>query len=473
MTIITKVGAGIGAILAVSLAANIAALDTLGTVRGLAEQSMTRSAKVLELTGAMTTNLAMVRFAQRGILLYTMAKEPEEAAAQRQRLGASMSAIRQNLEGLKPLVNSPDAKADLSTFEQALGNYQELTNEILRNVDSGQLAEAVSILKVKSKPFGASMEKAAAGLAKSERDWTAAAGVDVARSGSRAWWILCALLAVQLIAGAGTAAMMWQIGQALRRATGEMSEVAGQVRAAAAQVAGGSQSLADGASTQAAALQQTSASTEEITATAKSGAETSAAAAGCVGGMYERMQEAATALEQMLVSMKQIAASGDKISRIIQVIENIAFQTNILALNAAVEAARAGEAGAGFAVVADEVRSLARRCSEAAHDTTELIGESVASSKQGGIHVEHVAALVKEVAAGAERARGLANDVSTSCQQQSRGVDQISHAILSMQAVTETTAAGAEQSAAAGKELLSQAQSMARIAAEVRRMVVR
>src|SRR6202011_3715616 len=99
----------------------------------------------------------------------------------------------------------------------------------------------------------------------------------------------------------------------------------------------------------------------------------------------------------MTTSMREIGASSGKISKIIKVIDEIAFQTNILALNAAVEAARAGEAGMGFAVVADEVRNLAQRCSQAAKDTSVLIAESIAHARTGKLRLDEVAQAMQQV----------------------------------------------------------------------------
>jgi methyl-accepting chemotaxis protein/methyl-accepting chemotaxis protein-1 (serine sensor receptor) len=128
------------------------------------------------------------------------------------------------------------------------------------------------------------------------------------------------------------------------------------------------------------------------------------------------------------------------VARIIRVIDEIAFQTNILALNAAVEAARAGEAGMGFAVVADEVRHLAQRCAQAARDTAALIEESISTSNHGKTK------LVEEVSLGS--------------QEQTRGIEQVARALTQMEQVTQQSAASTEESAAAAEELTAQASTL-------------
>ncbi len=147
------------------------------------------------------------------------------------------------------------------------------------------------------------------------------------------------------------------------------------------QLASGSQSVASGAVEQAASIEQTSASTAEIHSMIRKTAEHARSANQKVIESDRSVAEANQRLQEMITSMGEIASSSTRISKIIQVIDEIAFQTNILALNAAVEAARAGEAGMGFAVVADEVRTLAQRSAQAARDTADLIQESISKSE--------------------------------------------------------------------------------------------
>src|SRR4029077_11204444 len=218
------------------------------------------------------------------------------------------------------------------------------------------------------------------------------------------------------------------ITRTLRSATEQLAEGAGQITSAASQVASSSQSLAQGASEQAASLEETSASSEEITSMTRKNAENSQSAANVMSAVDQHVKEGNRTLEQMVVSMAEINASSDKISKIIKVIDEIAFQTNILALNAAVEAARAGEAGMGFAVVADEVRNLAQRSAQAAKDTATLIEESVAKSSEGSANLQKVTEVIHSITSSSSKVKVLVDEVNLGSQEQARGIEQISKA---------------------------------------------
>jgi len=181
--------------------------------------------------------------------------------------------------------------------------------------------------------------------------------------------------------------------------------------------------------------------------------------------------EANREVEAMVVSMREINASSDKISRIIKVIDEIAFQTNILALNAAVEAARAGEAGMGFAVVADEVRNLSQRCAQAAKDTAVLIEESIVKSNEGKIKLDRVAGVICSVTESSAKVKALVDEVSLGSEEQARGIDQISKAIEQMEQETQKAAANAQESASAGAELRAQSETIEGIVEQLAAMV--
>ena len=176
----------------------------------------------------------------------------------------------------------------------------------------------------------------------------------IAAGESASFWALLILVLSVVSGGLLAFFIVRSINMALTRAVTELGEGAEQVSSASGQVSSSSQSLAQGASEQAASLEETSASSEEMASMTRKNAENSQQAATFMNAVSQRITEANRTLADMTTSMQDIGASSGKISKIIKVIDEIAFQTNILALNAAVEAARAGEQGRGFAVVASE-----------------------------------------------------------------------------------------------------------------------
>jgi methyl-accepting chemotaxis protein/methyl-accepting chemotaxis protein-1 (serine sensor receptor) len=286
-----------------------------------------------------------------------------------------------------------------------------------------------------------------------------AADMRSASAMARSW--LIALLIASSMLGAGLGLFIIRSTNAiLRKAVDELASGAAQVASGAGQVAASSQSLSQGASEQAASAEETSASTEELTAITQKNADTCGLAAEVAQGVSAAIQDGNATLGQMVASMQSIQTSSEKISKIIKVIDEIAFQTNILALNAAVEAARAGEAGMGFAVVAEEVRNLAQRCSQAAKDTETLIGESVANSREGKVRLEQVGNVFHKITDSAHRVSTLVSDVNTASQEQAKGIQQVAQAVVQIQSVTQQVAASAEESAAASEELATLSESL-------------
>ncbi|MCX7711891.1 MAG: methyl-accepting chemotaxis protein [Clostridia bacterium] len=253
--------------------------------------------------------------------------------------------------------------------------------------------------------------------------------------------------------------------------TERLSQSSKMVASAAAQLAAASQQLAEGSNEQAASIEETSATMNETASminqnneNTRQASDLSEQAKGAAGAGFSKMNN-------MIVSMEELKKSSDKIAKIIKVIDDIAFQTNILALNAAVEAARAGEAGMGFAVVAEEVRNLAQRSAQAAKDTAEIIERNIELSRQGVDVSAEVLKSLEEINLKSQNVNSIVGEITAASEEQSRGIQQINEAVSQMEKVTQHNAATAEESAAAAQELQSQAEELEHVVFELNNMV--
>ncbi|MDE8753384.1 methyl-accepting chemotaxis protein [Pectobacterium polaris] len=237
----------------------------------------------------------------------------------------------------------------------------------------------------------------------------------------------------------------------------QVRESSESIATGASEIAAGSTDLSQRTEEQAANLQQTAASMEEISQTVRQNTETVRNATQLAQATSDTAAKGGEAVNNIVVTMKEITDSSHKIGDIISVIDGIAFQTNILALNAAVEAARAGEQGRGFAVVAGEVRSLAQRSASAAKEIKELINHSVEKVEAGSAMVDSAGATIEELVRQAHNVAGLLNEIGVTTQEQESGVSQIHDAVNQLDQVTQQNAALVEQSASAADSLSDQA----------------
>ena len=232
------------------------------------------------------------------------------------------------------------------------------------------------------------------------------------------------------------------------------------VATASAEIAQGNNDLSARTEQQASALEQTAASMEELSSTVKQNADSARTANQLAVSASTIAVKGGDVVGQVVETMRDINTSSRKISDIIQVIDGIAFQTNILALNAAVEAARAGEQGRGFAVVASEVRSLAGRSAEAAKEIKTLINASVEKVEHGTTLVDQAGATMTEVVTSIQRVTDIMGEISAASNEQALGVAQVGEAVTQMDQTTQQNAALVEEMAAAASSLKSQAQEL-------------
>ncbi len=247
-----------------------------------------------------------------------------------------------------------------------------------------------------------------------------------------------------------------KLGAGITVAAGKLSFEADQITASFDQLSKASQALAHSSNDQAEALQKTSLAVEQVSDMAAKNATHSGHARALFAETKTAAERGADDMSRMVEAMSSIRQSAQDIAKILKVIDEIAFQTNILALNAAVEAARAGTAGAGFGVVADEVRTLALRCAQAARDTTDKISESTQRSENGMQLSAKVSAHLELIVLKAREVDGLVEGIAQSSAEQSAGVGNISAAIADIDRVTRSNAASAEESASVTAEIEGQ-----------------
>jgi methyl-accepting chemotaxis protein len=254
------------------------------------------------------------------------------------------------------------------------------------------------------------------------------------------------------------------LNRSLTLAASELNTAADQFAAASKEVAAASNLLVEGATEQTSSLREVAASCGEIDSMIRKGETNAQSLAAVVAESKQASESGVEAMSGMTRALNEIAASHGKVFDIVNVVDNLAVQTNLLAMKAAVEANRSAEAAKALAVLAGEVGDLAQRSAQSAKETAAVVDLTAAAVSAGSSHAETIAGTLSTVAAEATCARELADEVSSESSGQTQGIERIARAISQIETVTKAVTAGAGQAAAASADLSSRAATMKNIA---------
>lgn len=459
-TITAKITYSVIAILAISLLAGFFALRAISGLGQTVRRTAAGTAQSLALAERIRAVTYQARFASRGTSLGLFEKLPADVEKAKQTFQDSATQVQQIADEIRPLLHDEVEQKALRDLESLLPAWQSLRQQMFNLADAGDTKSLSKLRNGDVRRTAEAVDKCAATLIDLENHAMKRATTDAESSVSVTFALQIVFIVAIAIAGAIVIAIVWRAGRQLKKVAAGLRLSAGQVAAASAQMGAQGLSLARASSEQAASLEETSAAAGVVASITHRSQEHTRTAAGLMSDVDRATQAGTAALQEMISSMTMIADSSSGIAKILKVIDEIAFQTNILALNAAVEAARAGEAGMGFAVVADEVRNLAGRCGEAARDTDGLIEQSIARARDGSAKLETLSELVRTIVAHSQQVKGLVDQIQAESDEHTRGMDQISNAVSQIGLTTQQTAAAAEEGAASGSEMTTQAEAL-------------
>jgi len=459
MNVCKKLGLSFGAAFLLTLLVGLVSLHAGGSLGAVVDRLIHVNARKQFLAEDINVAASFAMALERGIFVRTYKKDPATVERYSQQFQENQARFASRVEEFAALSGRDEDRQAVEDLQVAKGEMLRNHQEMMRHLHNSELDEAFKVYDV-AMPRLKQVKVVVERLAQAQGERMDAEGRSASALIWQNRWTTIVTICLSVLVGVVVAFVVIRISKTLRQVVSELADGAEQTASAATQVSIASQSLAQGASEQAASLEETSASTEQINSMALRNSEHSRTAAGLTAQSEQKFADANRSLDEMVASIGEINSQSDKISKIIKVIDEIAFQTNILALNAAVEAARAGEAGMGFAVVADEVRHLAQRCAQAAKDTSTLIEDSIARSHDGKKKVDQVTEAIHSITVDSAQIKTLVAEVRVGSEEQAHGIEQIGKAIAQMEQVTQQSAASSEESASAAEQLNAQSETL-------------
>lgn len=486
-------------LIAILLGIVVLAVLQMGRIRSSTEEVVENWLPSVELVNKMNTNTSDYRIAEISHVLSTSAAD---MAAFEQDMAGIQAEFQKNREGYEKLISSPEERKLYDTFSSDWAEYQALHDKMIVISRNNDTVAAKAILDGESRRVfergsdtllklvalnhdGADRAGATSGavFAMARNLMLLAAAAALLLAVFAALWLIRSItrplnravaVADQVAKGDLTARIESDAKDetglllaALARMQQSLAAIVGQVRTScdsiatgASQIASGNVDLSSRTEQQAASLEETAASMEELTSTVKQNADNAHQASSLARDASNTADQGREVVHQVVSTMQEITDSSARIASIINVIDSIAFQTNILALNASVEAARAGDQGRGFAVVAGEVRNLASRSAEAAREIKALIEESSRRVNEGSQLVEKAGATMSNVVSSVKRVTDIIDEISAASREQSDGIAQVNVAVAQMDQVTQQNAALVHEASAASASLAEQAQHL-------------
>ncbi len=471
MTIQKKLFGCYGAAMVLTLTMGLSAMYLFESMSSGVDKLVKSDAVKLTLAGELDTNAANIMVDEQSIMLRAMLHDKAGIATASTSLAANMAGFRSVIARFRPLLVTAEGKAMVDKLDDQSAQLSQEQQAFLPLIDAGNMEKAESMLTTQMLPIAAATNALGVQLLEREKGRIAKTGTDLASNVVTGHWTAISLMALSALLGVILYKVIRELDAQLRRSASDLSEGSDQVASAATEVSSSSQSLARDTSEQAAMIEETSASAEQINSMARRNSESARSATALVGEAVKTTEQTNLAVADCVQAMDRIGESSSKIAKTLQVIDKIAFQTNILALNAAVEAARAGEAGMGFAVVAEEVRNLAQRCAAASEEISTLIEQSLGNSDAGRVKMSTLVESGAKVNQVFASMKVLVEEISLSSEEQGRGIDQIGRAIQKMEQGTQKSAANAEESAAAAEELNAQSEQLREVASGLSQLV--
>lgn len=351
---------------------------------------------------------------------------------------------------------NPSTKPELEeSFNQsynATKSFINLTNQLINGA------------KISPALYFASADKAIANAKSADEQYSKTlyrlADIRIHKYTDQEPFVVIITIVALLITGYLFAGFYLSLASSVNEISNHLFVAAHEVEEAALKLADASNTLAEGNMEQSAAIQETASTLEESSSMVNQNTDNTRMAAALAKQAKESSTKGSMEINELLSSMVELKNSSAQISKIIKVIDEIAFQTNILSLNAAVEAARAGDVGKGFAVVAEEVRNLAQRSAEAAKDTATIIEGNILISDRGVEASERTNKALKEINEQVEKVSGIIEEVAVATEEQNQGINQINKAMSQMSLVTQNNATIADGNAIAVRDLSDQTSKM-------------